>query len=62
MSSLPQMADSCWQPVPAPNGSCWSGGAAHHPAAKLLLALVRWHMRRLERRIAALQIDERSLR
>jgi hypothetical protein len=33
----------------------------HHAAAKFLRAIVLWRMRRLERRLANLEVDENSL-
>jgi len=58
MSRLLQMADEGWEPT---CGGRWQGGRcrpARRAAARLVLALVRWQIRRLERRIAALEVDD----
>src|SRR5258705_13196045 len=64
MSSLWQTAEEGWGPL-----WCSAAGRMQHPrsqsvgraAARLVRATARWHLRRLERRIAALEIDERTL-
>jgi hypothetical protein len=64
MSRLLQTADEHWQPMCASRGGCWQrahGRPAQRAAARLVLALVRWQIRRLERRIAALEVDDAAL-
>jgi hypothetical protein len=64
MSRLVQMANNHWHPH-----TCSMAGAfkasPRHPAqgaaARLLHAIVRWQIRRLERRLASLELDERCL-
>jgi hypothetical protein len=63
MSRLLQMADECWEPICGSAGACGqrqSGRSGEGAAARLLLALVRWQIRRLERRIATLEVDDRA--
>ena len=62
MSGLLQMADERWEH----SGGAGSGrsgrgisGPVHGVAARLWLSIVRWQIRRLERRMAALEVDDR---
>jgi hypothetical protein len=64
MSRLLQMADEHWQPMCGSSGGCWQHARcqpAQRAAARLVRALVRWQIRRLERRIAALEVDDTAL-
>lgn len=64
MSRLLQMADEHWQPMCASTSGCWQGAGcppARRAATRLVRALVRWQIRRLERRIAALEVDDAAL-
>jgi hypothetical protein len=64
MSRPVQMANDHWDPI---SGSTGGGFAAptrhptHGAAARLWRAIVRWQIRRLERRLASLEVDEHSL-
>ena len=64
MSRLLQMADEHWQPMCGSTSGCWQRPgcpSAQRAAPRLLRALVRWQIRRLERRIAALEVDDAAL-
>ena len=64
MSRLVQMANNHWTPITCSTAGGFRGSASHpaqRAAARLLHAIVRWHIRRLERRLATLELDERSL-
>ena len=64
MSRSAQIANDHWDPI---SGSTGGGFAAppcrpaHGAAVRLWRAIVRWQIRRLERRLATLEVDERSL-
>lgn len=64
MGGLLQMADERWEHSGGAGGGR-SGrgisGPGHGAAARLWLLIVRWQLRRLERRMAALEVDDRSL-
>ena len=61
MSRLLQMAEERWEPMCGSAGGRWQRARcrpAQRAAARLVLALVRWQIRRFERRIAALELDD----
>ena len=64
MSGLLQMADQFEDPLSGAAQVGLEGCACrptHGAAARLLRAIVLWQVRRLERRLANLELDERSL-
>jgi len=63
MSRCMQLATDHWDPVRGATGGGFNGSPCHRPhgaAARLLRAFVRWQIRRLERRLAMLELDEGS--
>jgi hypothetical protein len=64
MSRHMHLATDHCDPMSAATGGGFAGSPCHRPhraAARLLRAIVRWQIRRLERRLASLEVDERSL-
>lgn len=64
MSRQMQLATDHGDPISGSTGGGFAGSPcrpAHRAAARLLRAIVRWQIRRLERRLATLEVDERSL-
>ena len=64
MSGLLQMADQFGDPLRGAADDGLEGCTCrptHRAAARLLRAIVLWQVRRLERRLANLEVDERSL-
>ena len=64
MSRLVQMANNHWTPITCSTAGGFKGSPCHpaqRAAARLLHAIVRWQIRRLEWRLATLELDERSL-
>lgn len=64
MSRSVQMANHHWHPLTCSTAGGRNGSPcrpAQRAAAKLLHAIVRWQIRRLERRLASLELDERCL-
>jgi hypothetical protein len=65
MSRRSHLADNRCEPWCGSTGGPFARGVcrpSHRAAKRLVLALVRWQIRRLERRIAALEIDDSCLR
>ena len=57
------LGDRSLRPHERCDGGGLAGSPCHRPrraAARLLRAIVRWQIRRLERRLATLEVDERS--
>jgi hypothetical protein len=64
MSCLMHSAIDHRDPMRAATGGGFAGSPCHRShgaASRLLRAIVRWQIRRLERRLATLEVDERSL-
>jgi len=64
MSRLMHLATDHWDPMSGSTSGGFAGSRCHpapRAAARLLRAIVRWQIRRLERRLATLEVDERSL-
>jgi hypothetical protein len=58
------MANNHWHPHTCPMAGAFKASPRHPAqgaAARLLHAIVRWQIRRLERRLASLELDERCL-
>jgi predicted hydrocarbon binding protein len=64
MSRSVQMANNHWHPLTCATAGGFKRSPCHPAqgaAARLLHAIVRWQIRRLERRLASLELDERCL-
>ena len=64
MSRLMQLATDHFDPVCGASGGGFNGSSCHPPrgaAKRLLRAFVRWQIRRLELRLARLELDDRCL-
>jgi hypothetical protein len=64
MSRLLQMAHQFWDPLSGAAEDGLEGCSCrptHRAAARLLRAIVLWQVRRLERRLANLEVDKRGL-
>jgi hypothetical protein len=63
MSRLRHLATDHWDPISGSTGGGFAGSPcqAQRGAARLVRAIVRWQIRRLERRLATLEVDERCL-
>jgi len=62
--SRPLQMDPFWDPLSGAAEDGLEGATCrptHRAAARLVCAIVRWQIRRLERRIANLELDERTL-